>query len=113
MLLQLSFTETLIWTLNCLVPNEVNYMEKNPGMFSSKTLISYDMDILDDIAGVSKLSAKVCFCFFCFFYKSELLLLQLLYFVYVLGCTRYPLSNLGPEEKPVENHYLNVCVCLI
>jgi len=58
MLLQLSFTETLIWTLNCLVPNEVNYMEKNPGMFSSKTLISYDMDILDDIAGVSKLSAK-------------------------------------------------------
>jgi len=47
-----------------LVPNEVHYMEKNPGMFSSKTLISFqlkkDMDILDDM-GVSKLSAKVFF----------------------------------------------------
>jgi len=36
-------------------------MEKNPGMFSSKTFISFrlknDMDILDDM-GVSKLSAK-------------------------------------------------------
>jgi len=31
-----------------------NSMEKNPGMFSSKTLISDDM-------GVSKLSAKVFF----------------------------------------------------
>jgi len=28
------------WTLNRLVPIEVHYMEKNPGMFSSKTLIS-------------------------------------------------------------------------
>jgi len=27
--------------LNCLVPIEVHYMEKNPGMFSSKTLISF------------------------------------------------------------------------
>jgi len=27
--------------LNRLVPNEVHYMEKNPGMFSSKTLISF------------------------------------------------------------------------
>jgi len=39
-------------------------MEKNPGMFSSKTLISFrmkkDMDILDDM-GVSKLSAKLFF----------------------------------------------------
>jgi len=36
-------TETLFWTLNRLVPIEVYYMEKNPGMFSnfsSKTLIS-------------------------------------------------------------------------
>jgi len=35
-------------------------MEKNAGMFSSKTLISFrlNMDILDDM-GVSKLSAKV------------------------------------------------------
>jgi len=45
-------------------------MEKNPGMFSSKTLIFFqlkkDMDILDDI-GVSKLSANV-------FLKSEVLL---------------------------------------
>jgi len=36
-------------------------------MFSSKTLISFrlkkDMDISDDM-GVSKLSAKVLFCFF-------------------------------------------------
>jgi len=49
---------------------EVHYKEKNPGMFSSKTLISFrlrkDMDILDDM-GVSKLSAKV-------FFKSELIL---------------------------------------
>jgi len=39
-------------------------MQKNPGMFSSKTLISfrlnYDMDILDDM-GVSKLSANIFF----------------------------------------------------
>jgi len=46
-------TETLIWTLNRLVPIEVHYMEKNPGMFSSKTLIPFrlkkDMDILDDM----------------------------------------------------------------
>jgi len=34
-------TEPVIWTLNCLVPIEVHYMEKNPGMFSSKTLISF------------------------------------------------------------------------
>jgi len=27
--------------LNRLVPIEVHYMEKNPGMFSSKTLISF------------------------------------------------------------------------
>jgi len=47
--------------LNRLVPIEVHYMEKNPGMFSSKTLISFrlkkEMDILDE----SKLSAKVFF----------------------------------------------------
>jgi len=40
-------------------------MEKNPGKFTSKTLISFrlkknDMDILDEI-GVSKLLAKVFF----------------------------------------------------
>jgi len=34
-------TETVFWTLNRLVPNKVDYMEKNPGMFSSKTLISF------------------------------------------------------------------------
>jgi len=41
--------------LNRLVPIEVHYMEKNPGMFSSKTLISFRLkkDILDDM-GVSK-----------------------------------------------------------
>jgi len=57
-------TETVFWTLNHLVPSKVHYMEKNPGMFSSKTLISFrlknDMDILDDM-GVSKLLAKVFF----------------------------------------------------
>jgi len=31
-------SETLIWTLNRLDPIEVHYMEKNPSMFSSKTL---------------------------------------------------------------------------
>jgi len=30
-------TETAFWNLNRLVPIEVHYMEKNPGMFSSKT----------------------------------------------------------------------------
>jgi len=34
-------TETVFWTLNCLVPIKVHYMEKNPGMFSSKTFISF------------------------------------------------------------------------
>jgi len=29
--------------LNRLVPIEVHYMEKNPGMFSSKTLISFGL----------------------------------------------------------------------
>jgi len=62
-----SCTETQIWTLKRLVPIEVHYMEKNAGMFWSKTLISFrlkniDMDISDHM-GVSKLSAKV-FCFF-------------------------------------------------
>jgi len=33
--------ETLIWTLNRLVPIEFHYMNKNAGMFSSKTLISF------------------------------------------------------------------------
>jgi len=46
-----------------LVPIEVHYKEKNPGMFSSKTLISFRLKKerhghLDDM-GVSKLSAKV------------------------------------------------------
>jgi len=27
--------------LNLLVPSKVNYMEKNPGMFSSKNIISF------------------------------------------------------------------------
>jgi len=44
--------------------SKVHYMEKNPGMFSSKTLISFRlkkyMDILDDM-GVSKLSASFFF----------------------------------------------------
>jgi len=34
-------TESVFWTLKRLVPIEVHYMEKNPGMFSSKTLISF------------------------------------------------------------------------
>jgi len=29
-------TESVFWTLNRLIPTEVHYMEKNPGMFSSK-----------------------------------------------------------------------------
>jgi len=32
-------TETVCWTLNRLVTSEVHYMENNPGMFSSKTLL--------------------------------------------------------------------------
>ncbi len=36
-----SCIEIAIWTFNPLVPIEVHYMEKNPGMFSSKTLISF------------------------------------------------------------------------
>jgi len=34
-------TESVFWTLNHLVPTEARYMEKNAGMFSSKTLISF------------------------------------------------------------------------
>jgi len=34
-------TESVFWTLNHLVTRKVHYMEKNPGMFSSKTLISF------------------------------------------------------------------------
>jgi len=34
-------TETVFWTLNRLVPSKVHYMEKNPGMFSSKIFISF------------------------------------------------------------------------
>jgi len=36
-------TETVFWTLNCLVTSKVHYMEKNPGMFSSKNLISFQL----------------------------------------------------------------------
>jgi len=43
--------------LNRLVPIEVHYMEKNPGMFSSKTFISFRLNDM----GVSKLSANVFF----------------------------------------------------
>ncbi len=35
--------ETAIWTFNPLAAIEVHFMEKNPGMFSSKTLISFQM----------------------------------------------------------------------
>ncbi len=53
-----SCIDTAIWTFNPLGPTEVHYMN-NPGMFSSKTLISFQlkkerMNILDDM-GVSKL----------------------------------------------------------
>jgi len=34
-------TESVFWTLNRLAPTEVHYMEKNDGMFSIKTLISF------------------------------------------------------------------------
>ncbi len=36
-----SCTETVILTFNRLESIETNYMDKNPGMFSSKTLISF------------------------------------------------------------------------
>jgi len=36
-------TETVFWTLSRLVPIEVHYMENNPGMFLSKTLISFQL----------------------------------------------------------------------
>jgi len=62
-------------TLNHLVPIEVHYMEKNAGIFSSKTLISFRLKkerktwISWMTWGVSKLSANVVF-----FFLSELLL---------------------------------------
>jgi len=67
-----SCTETVIWTLNRLVPNEVHYMEKILEYFHQKPTFLFDwrkkeIDILDDM-GVSKLSAKV------FFLLCELLL---------------------------------------
>jgi len=56
-----SCTETLIWTLNRLVPNEVHLYGENPGMFSSNFFSTEEgktrKDILDDM-GVSKLSTK-------------------------------------------------------
>ncbi len=57
-----SCTETVILTFNRLESIEVHYMEENPGMFSSKTFISFDwrkkyITILDDM-GVSKLSGN-------------------------------------------------------
>ncbi len=57
-----SSTETVILTFNRLESIEVQYMEENPGMFSSKTFISFDwrkkyINILDDM-GVSKLSGN-------------------------------------------------------
>jgi len=36
-------TESVFWTLNRLVPSKVHYMEKNTGMFSSKTLIAFQL----------------------------------------------------------------------
>ncbi len=36
-----SCNESEIWTFNPLIAIEVHYMDKNPGMFSSKTLISF------------------------------------------------------------------------
>jgi len=35
-----SCIETANWTFNPLIIVEVHYMEKNPGMFSPKTIIS-------------------------------------------------------------------------
>ncbi len=53
-----SSTETVILTFNRLESIEANYMDTNPGMLSSKTLISFRLKkeihkILDDM-GVSK-----------------------------------------------------------
>ncbi len=36
-----SCTETEVLTINCLESIETNYMDTNPGMFSSKTFISF------------------------------------------------------------------------
>jgi len=55
----------VFWTLNHLVPIQVHYMEKNAGMFSSKTLIFF-------LTEERKTSAKV-------FFKSELLLSEKMY----------------------------------
>jgi len=53
------FTEYVFCTLNRLVPIEVHYMEKNPEMFSSKTLISFRLkkERHGHDMGVSKLLA--------------------------------------------------------
>ncbi len=37
-----SCTENAIWTFSLLGPTEVHYMERNPGMFSSKALYIFD-----------------------------------------------------------------------
>jgi len=59
-----------------LVPIEVHYMEKNPGIFSSKTLISFRLKnewhgYLGWHDGVSKLSAKVFFFKVNYSFKME------------------------------------------
>jgi len=42
-----------------LVPIEVHYMEKNPGMFSSKTLISFRLK--QERHGQEKIYLRPCF----------------------------------------------------
>jgi len=54
-------TESVFWTLNRLVFIEVHYMEKNPAMFSSKTLKRKKWHGYLGWHGLSKLSAKVFF----------------------------------------------------
>ncbi len=39
-----SCIETAIWTFNPLATIEVHYMEKNPGIFFSKTFISFQLN---------------------------------------------------------------------
>ncbi len=53
-----SSIRTAVQIFSLLVPNEVHYIEKNCGMFSSKTFsfrLKKDINILDDMGGESKL----------------------------------------------------------
>jgi len=72
-------TETVFWTLNRLFRSKVHYMEKNPGMFSSKTLIYFSPEERKTWTSWmtwGELSAKVFFFKVNYSFKKACMFLQ-------------------------------------